>query len=66
MSGLSTPLYHHYAPELNAYSLYEKLKKYIEDHFNCKISLNDQSERFGYTFSYINRIYKKNSGISPL
>lgn len=66
VSASLTEIICHYAPEMNADSLYEKLKKYIEDHFNCKISLNDLSERFGYTSSYINRIYKKNSGISPL
>lgn len=55
-----------HTPGMNADSLYENPKKYIEDNFNCKISLNDLSERFGYTSSYINRIYKKNSGISPL
>ena len=66
VSSSLTEIICHYAPEMNADSLYEKLKKYIEDNFNCKISLNDLSERFGYTSSYINRIYKKNSGISPL
>ena len=66
VSASLTEIICHYAPEMNADSLYEKLKKYIEDHFNCKISLNDLSERFGYTSSYINRIYKKNSSISPL
>ena len=47
-------------------SLYYQLKHYIEVNYNQKISLDDLSDRYGYTPSYINRLFKKECGISPL
>ncbi|WP_343248237.1 response regulator transcription factor [Diplocloster hominis] len=46
--------------------LYHQLKHYIEVNYNQKISLDDLSDRYGYTPSYINRLFKKECGISPL
>ncbi|MBU9737786.1 response regulator transcription factor [Diplocloster agilis] len=46
--------------------LYHQLKHYIEVNYNQKISLDDLSDRYGYTPSYINRLFKKECGLSPL
>lgn len=43
-----------------------RLKEYIELNFKEQISLTELSDTFGYTPSYINRIFKKDYGLSPL
>lgn len=47
-------------------SLCEKITQYIQYNYCTRLSLNDLSEHFGYTASYINRIFKKELGVSPL
>lgn len=47
-------------------TLCARLAQYIELNFSQQISLTDLSEKFGYTASYINRIFKKEYGVSPL
>lgn len=49
-----------------SHNLYEKMKQYVEHNYNQKISLEDLSARYGYTSSYINRLFKKECGMSPL
>lgn len=51
---------------LGSDNLCEKITGYIQAHYCSRLSLNDISEHFGYTSSYINRIFKKELGISPL
>ncbi len=46
--------------------LCETIVRYIQNHYCSKLSLNDLALHFGYTPSYINRIFKKKLGISPV
>lgn len=59
-------LYLNYSTETNTDSLYEKIRQYIDNNYNLKITAEDLSRRYGYTTSYINRIFKKECGTSPL
>lgn len=43
-----------------------KIRQYIELNFREQFSLPDLASTFGYTPSYINRIFKKEYGVSPL
>lgn len=43
-----------------------RIKQYVEVNFKEQITLTDLSNNFGYTPSYINRIFKKDYGLSPL
>lgn len=43
-----------------------RLAQYIEVNYTRQISLPELSAKFGYTASYINRIFKKEYGVSPL
>lgn len=43
-----------------------KIKVYIDSNFKTKISLTDISQHFGYTPSYVNRIFKKEFSLSPV
>ncbi|MFV0504101.1 MAG: response regulator [Lachnospirales bacterium] len=52
--------------ETDLVALSTKIQKYIDNNFTHKISLNDISEHFNYTPSYINRVFKKEFNISPL
>lgn len=47
-------------------TLCSRIAQYIELHLTEPVSLTGLSERFGYTPSYINRIFKKEFGTSPL
>ncbi len=47
-------------------TLCSRIAQYIELHLTEPVSLTELSERFGYTPSYINRIFKKEFGTSPL
>ncbi|MEE0419169.1 MAG: response regulator [Lachnospiraceae bacterium] len=47
-------------------TLCAKLHQYIQNHYRQRLSLSDLSAEFGYTDSYINRIFKKEYGQSPL
>lgn len=62
---LTTTIQCHSA-EFNSNNLYLKLKAYIETNYKEKISVNDISDTFGYTASYINRLFKKECNLSPL
>lgn len=53
-------------PSLSTDNLCGKITAYIQANYCSRLSLNDISEHFGYTSSYINRIFKKELGISPL
>ncbi|MDO4276844.1 MAG: response regulator [Eubacteriales bacterium] len=53
-------------PALTGDNLCSKITAYIQSHYCTRLSLNDLSEHFGYTSSYINRIFKKELGIPPL
>lgn len=46
--------------------LCEKITLYIQHHYCSRLSLNDLSTHFGYTPSYINRVFKKKLGLSPV
>lgn len=59
-------LHHNYSPELTADSLYEKICQYIDNNYTRRITSEDLQKRYGYTASYINRIFKKEGGTSPL
>lgn len=59
-------LYRNYSPELTADSLYEKICQYIDNNYRLKITAEDLSKRYGYTPSYINRIFRKAGNTSPL
>ncbi|MDD3402762.1 MAG: response regulator [Hespellia sp.] len=59
-------LYHNYSPELTADSLYDKIRQYIDNNYTQKITSEDLQKRYGYTPSYINRIFKKEGKTSPL
>ena len=54
------------SPSLSADNLCGKITAYIQANYCSRLSLNDISEHFGHTSSYINRIFKKELGISPL
>ena len=47
-------------------SLCGHIVQYIENNYKQQISMAALSERFGYTASYINRIFKKEYNMSPL
>lgn len=59
-------LYLNYSTETSTDFLYEKIKQYIDNNYNQKITAEDLSRRYGYTTSYINRMFKKECGTSPL
>lgn len=44
----------------------KKLKEYLIQNYNYHITMDDLSDKYGYTASYINRLFKKEYGISPL
>lgn len=46
--------------------LCHKIAQYIELNLKKQFSLTDLADHFGYTPSYINRIFKKEYGLSPL
>lgn len=46
--------------------LCKKIVHYIGCHYCSRLSLNDLAEHFGYTPSYINRIFKNQLHLSPL
>lgn len=52
--------------ELGAHNLYAKCRQFIEDNCNMRLTVDDLSARYGYTASYINRLFKKECGMSPL
>ncbi|WP_148410188.1 helix-turn-helix domain-containing protein [Murimonas intestini] len=43
-----------------------KIQEYLADNYQKKLSVSDLSEKFGYTPSYINRMFKKEFGCPPL
>ena len=43
-----------------------RIAEYMEKNFRQQISMTDLSERFGYTPSYINRLFKKEYSTSPI
>lgn len=47
-------------------NLCTKITHYIQNNYCTRLSLNDLADHFGYTASYINRIFKKELGLSPL
>ena len=47
-------------------TLCAKIAQYLEINLKEQISLSDLAQRFGYTPSYLNRIFKKEYGASPL
>lgn len=47
-------------------NLCTKITQYIQNNYCSRLSLNDLADYFGYTASYINRIFKKELGLSPL
>lgn len=59
-------LFSEHSAEVNTDSLHKKIKKYIDNNYHQEITAETLSRRFGYTPSYINRIFKKASGATPL
>lgn len=59
-------LFFNHSAETTAISLPQKIRQYIDSHYHQEITAENLSKRFGYTPSYINRIFKKESGITPL
>ena len=59
-------LFLNHSRETNADSLPQKIRQYIDSHYHLEITAETLSKRYGYTPSYINRIFKKDSGITPL
>lgn len=59
-------LHRNFSPEMTSDSLYEKICQYIDSNYTQKITSEDLQKRYGYTPSYINRIFKKEGGTSPL
>lgn len=59
-------LFLNHSAETNADSLPPKIRQYIDGHYRQEITAETLSRHFGYTPSYINRIFKKESGITPL
>ena len=47
-------------------TLCAKIAQYLEINLREQISLTALAQRFGYTPSYLNRIFKKEYGVSPL
>ena len=47
-------------------TLCARIAEYMEKNYNQQISMTDLSGRFGYTASYINRLFKKEFGTSPI
>lgn len=43
-----------------------KIQEYLADNYQKKLSVSDLPEKFGYTPSYINRMFKKEFGCPPL
>lgn len=59
-------LFLNHSAETNADSLPQKIGQYIDSHYQQEITAETLSRRFGYTPSYINRIFKKEHGVTPL
>lgn len=55
-----------HSTETNTESLSQKIRQYIDNHYFEEITAETLSKRYGYTPSYINRIFKKDSGATPL
>ena len=47
-------------------TLCARIAEYMEKNYSQQVSMTDLSERFGYTASYINRLFKKEYGTSPI
>lgn len=47
-------------------TLCTRIAEYLEKNFRQQVSMTDLSERFGYTPSYINRLFKKEYNTSPI
>lgn len=54
------------ASHISNRTLGSRIVQYMELHLQQQISLADLSDQFGYTPSYINRIFKKEYAVSPL
>lgn len=52
--------------DAGAQQLCAKIQEYLTDNYQKKLSVSDLSEKFGYTPSYINRMFKKEFGCPPL
>ncbi len=61
-----TELYWNHSSEITVDSLFGKIQSYITHNYKEKITMNLLSHHFGYSSSYINRIYKKIGGVSPI
>lgn len=56
----------HSSASIGTENLSLKLKSYMEQNYAQKITMDDLSDLYGYTSSYINRLFKKEYGTSPL
>lgn len=59
-------LFFNHSSETNTDSLPQKIRQYIDAHYHQEITAETLSRRYGYTPSYINRIFKRDSGTTPL
>lgn len=46
--------------------LYKKIRGYIKNNYTQKFTIEEMARHFGYTPAYINRIFKREEGRSPL
>lgn len=61
-----TALYTKNSSELTPEFLCEKMQNYLEANYAKKINVEKLSKSFGYSSTYLSRIFKKKYGISPL
>lgn len=59
-------LFFSHSPETDSDSLSRKIRQYIDNNYTREITAESLSKRYGYTHSYINRIFKKDCGATPM
>ena len=55
-----------HAPEANARSKMQLAIRYIQEHYNENISVNDLAEQYNMSPNYFSSVFKKEMGSSPV